>query len=151
MVNRLFARGYLGPNASYGDVYVVDADASGAAGNSLATSDQCPNFKDASGGDQITEWQDIYLPPITKRLNGKLSGNLTLTDDQVSLFPYLCGFETQITGQVSPWCDVLTKKEILEYEYAQDLRYYYGTGMYLTAREETRLTGTWQGLVWART
>ncbi|KAF7617915.1 putative histidine acid phosphatase [Aspergillus flavus] len=125
---RLFARGYLGPNASYGDVYVVDADASGAAGNSLATSDQCPNFKDASGGDQITEWQDIYLPPITKRLNGKLSGNLTLTDDQVSLFPYLCGFETQITGQVSPWCDVLTKKEILEYEYAQDLRYYYGTG-----------------------
>ncbi|GMF77017.1 unnamed protein product [Aspergillus oryzae] len=103
MVNRLFARGYLGPNASYGDVYVVDADASGAAGNSLATSDQCPNFKDASGGDQITEWQDIYLPPITKRLNGKLSGNLTLTDDQVSLFPYLCGFETQITGQVSPW------------------------------------------------
>ncbi|BAE59022.1 unnamed protein product [Aspergillus oryzae RIB40] len=127
MVNRLFARGYLGPNASYGDVYVVDADASGAAGNSLATSDQCPNFKDASGGDQITEWQDIYLPPITKRLNGKLSGNLTLTDDQVSLFPYLCGFETQITGQVSPWCDVFTKKEILEYEYAQDLRYYYGT------------------------
>ncbi|KAB8271582.1 histidine phosphatase superfamily [Aspergillus minisclerotigenes] len=125
---RLFARGYLGPNASYGDVYVVDADASGAAGNSLATSDQCPNFKDASGGNQITEWQDIYLPPITKRLNGKLSGNLTLTDDQVSLFPYLCGFETQITGQASPWCDVFTKKEILEYEYAQDLRYYYGTG-----------------------
>jgi acid phosphatase len=109
----------------------VNSKASGAVGNSLATSDQCHNFKDASGGDYISEWQDIYLPPITKRLNGKLHGNLTLTDDQVSLFPYLCGFETQITGRVSPWCDVFTKKETLEYEYAQDLRYYYGTGEWI--------------------
>ncbi|KAF7593111.1 hypothetical protein BBP40_012056 [Aspergillus hancockii] len=125
---RLFSRGYLGPNSSYGDVYVVNSKASDAVGNSLATSDQCPYFKDASGGESSSEWQKTYLPPITKRLNGKLSGNLTLTDDQVSLFPYLCGFETQITGRVSPWCDVFTKEEILEYEYAQDLRYYYGTG-----------------------
>ncbi|KAE8357053.1 histidine phosphatase superfamily [Aspergillus coremiiformis] len=125
---RLLARGYMGPNASFGDVYVVNSGGSGAVGNSLANSDRCPNFKDTSGGDYIAKWQSIYLPPITKRLNKQLSGNLTLTDSQVSLFPYLCGFETQITGQVSPWCDVFTKNEIKQYEYAQDLRYYYGTG-----------------------
>ncbi|KAF9883844.1 hypothetical protein FE257_002735 [Aspergillus nanangensis] len=125
---RLFTRGYLGPNASYGDIYAINADDPAATGNSLATSDICPNFKDTSGGDYATTWDKIYLPPITKRLNRLISGNLTLTDSQVGIFPYLCGFETQITGHVSPWCDVFTKEEILQYEYRQDLRYYYGTG-----------------------
>ncbi|KAL3471145.1 histidine phosphatase superfamily [Aspergillus californicus] len=125
---RLFARGYLGPNSSFADIYAVNADAAGAAGNSLATSDQCPNFQDVSGGDYATTWDSIYLPPITKRLNKMIRGNLTLTDSQVSIFPYLCGFETQITGSVSPFCEIFTKEEILQYEYRQDLRYYYGTG-----------------------
>ncbi|GAB1218014.1 hypothetical protein ATERTT37_007260 [Aspergillus terreus] len=129
---RLFARGYLGPNASYGDIHVVNADAAAATGNSLATSDMCPNFKDVSGGEYAATWDDIYLPPITKRLNKLISGNLTLTDSQVSIFPYLCGFETQITGRVSRWCDVFKEKEILQYEYRQDLRYYYGTGKNMT-------------------
>ena len=44
------------------------------------------------------------------------------------MFPYLCGFETQITGRTSPWCSVLKEDEVLNYEYAQDIRYYYGTG-----------------------
>ncbi|KAL3454362.1 histidine phosphatase superfamily [Aspergillus insuetus] len=125
---RLFARGYLGPNSSFADIYTINADAAGAAGNSLATSDQCPNFKDVSGGDYATTWDSIYLPPITKRLNKLIRGNLTLTDSQVSIFPYLCGFESQITGSVSPFCGIFTKKEIQQYEYRQDLRYYYGTG-----------------------
>ncbi|KAL2783957.1 histidine phosphatase superfamily [Aspergillus keveii] len=125
---RLFARGYLGPNSTLGDIYTINADAAGAAGNSLATSDQCPNFKDVSGGDYATTWDSIYLPPITKRLNKLIHGNLTLTDSQVSIFPYLCGFESQITGSASPFCGIFTKKEIQQYEYRQDLRYYYGTG-----------------------
>lgn len=127
-LDRLFARGYLGPNSTFADIYAIDSKATGAAGNSLATSDQCPNFEDASGGDYATTWDSIYLPPITKRLNRLIHGNLTLTDSQVSIFPYLCGFESQITGSISPFCDIFTKKEILEYEYRQDLRYYYGTG-----------------------
>ncbi|OJJ62518.1 hypothetical protein ASPSYDRAFT_649305 [Aspergillus sydowii CBS 593.65] len=125
---RLFARGYLGPNSTFANIHAIDSKATGAAGNSLATSDQCPNFEDASGGDYSTTWDSIYLPPITKRLNKLIHGNLTLTDSQVSIFPYLCGFESQITGSISPFCDIFTEKEILEYEYRQDLRYYYGTG-----------------------
>ncbi|KAJ9245274.1 hypothetical protein DTO169E5_1141 [Paecilomyces variotii] len=125
---RLFARGYLGPNSSYGDIYVVNADTASAIGNSLATSDSCPNFHDSSGGTYASTWDSIYLPPITKRLNNLLKGNLTFSDSDVSNFPYLCGFESQITGSRSPWCDVLENEEILQYEYRQDLRYYYGTG-----------------------
>lgn len=42
--------------------------------------------------------------------------------------PYLCGFESQLTGRLSPWCGVLTDAELQQYAYAQDLRYWYGLG-----------------------
>ncbi len=42
--------------------------------------------------------------------------------------PYLCGFESQITGRLSPWCGVFTDDELKSYEYYNDLRYYYGIG-----------------------
>jgi hypothetical protein len=42
--------------------------------------------------------------------------------------PYLCGFESQITGSLSPWCGVFTDTELRQYEYSNDLRYYYGEG-----------------------
>jgi acid phosphatase len=70
---------------------------------------------------------NIYLPPIAARVNKLLNG-LTFTTDDITNIAYLCGFETQITGKTSPWCGILQKKEIEQYEYAQDIRYYYGTG-----------------------
>jgi hypothetical protein len=74
------------------------------------------------------EWNDLYLPPILARLEALIDGNLTFTTTDVSIMPYLCGFESQITGTLSPWCSVFTDAELKQYEYAQDLRYYYGTG-----------------------
>jgi hypothetical protein len=88
----------------------------------------CPNFHDDSGSDQVAEWNDIYIPPIQRRLQQLIKGNLTLTANDISQIPYLCGFESQITGQLSPWCGVLTDEELKQYEYANDLRYYYGVG-----------------------
>lgn len=41
---------------------------------------------------------------------------------------YDTGFESQITGQLSPWCSVFTDHELQQYEYANDIRYYYGLG-----------------------
>jgi acid phosphatase len=96
--------------------------------NSLATSDSCPTYDDNSGAGYVDVWDEIYLPPIAERLNGLIEGNLTLTPANVESFPYLCGFESQITRRVSPFCGVFTEEEILQYEYRQDLRYYYGTG-----------------------
>lgn len=126
---RLFARGYLGPNAtSVGKVYSIDSKDSRSITNSLAPGDLCPNYEDSSGGENVTTWANIYLPPIVKRINGLLKG-LEFNSSDVNIFPYLCGFETQITGKRSPWCDVFTQQEILEYEYAQDIRYWYGTGL----------------------
>ena len=57
-----------------------------------------------------------------------ITGNLNFTTTDVSIMPYLCGFESQITGTLSPWCGVFTDAELKQYEYSQDLRYYYGMG-----------------------
>ncbi|KAH8682989.1 histidine phosphatase superfamily [Tricladium varicosporioides] len=125
-----FVRGFLGPSAStLGQVITVNSTGSPQAlFDSLSPSDMCPNFKDGNGGTAATNWSSIYLPPITARLNALITGNLTLATTDVSIFPYLCGFESQITGALSPWCSVFTDEELRQYEYAQDLRYYYGIG-----------------------
>jgi acid phosphatase len=39
----------------------------------------------------------------------------------------MCGFEILVKG-VSPWCDVFTRQEWLEFEYARDLLHYYRAG-----------------------
>lgn len=126
---RLFARGYGGPNATaLGTVKPILAKDSSAVANSLATSDSCPTYNDRSGAGYVDTWDGIYLPPIAERLNAFIDGDLTLTASDVSNFPYLCGFESQILRKTSPFCSVFTEEEILQYEYRQDLRYYYGTG-----------------------
>lgn len=126
---RLFARGYLGPNATVdGSVYVLNNSDPRSVANSLAPSDLCANYNDNGGGINATTWADIYVPPIVDRINSLLSIPLFSSSDVVN-FPYLCGFETQITGRRSPWCDVFTKHETLQYEYSQDIRYWYGTGL----------------------
>ncbi|KAK5715452.1 hypothetical protein LTR15_010096 [Elasticomyces elasticus] len=124
---RLFARGYLGPASSLGSVYVLNQSDPRSIANSLAPSDLCANYDDNGGGENATTWADIYVPPIVDRINRLFSG-LQFNSSDVTLFPVLCGFETQITGRHSPWCDVLTEHEIMNYEYAQDIRYWYGTG-----------------------
>lgn len=125
---RLFARGYLGPNSTYGDVYVIKSSDPRSVANSLAPSDICETYSDNGGGDNLTTWNTLYLPAVAKRINSHIKGNLNFNTTDVSIFPYLCGFETQITGRRSPWCNLFTQDELRKYEYAQDLRYYYGSG-----------------------
>ena len=126
---RLFARGNIGPNATVdGSVYVLNNSDPRSIANSLAPSDLCKNYNDSSGGSLAVQWSNIYVPPIVSRINSLLSG-LQFNSSDISTFFTLCGFESQITGRLSPWCGVLLDKEILEYEYAQDIRYWYGTGL----------------------
>ncbi|OBT65129.1 hypothetical protein VE03_04756 [Pseudogymnoascus sp. 23342-1-I1] len=128
---RLFVRGYVGPNATtLGSVYVLNNTDQRAVANSLAPSDLCPMYHDNSGGINATIWNNIYLPAVAARLNALTTphGALNFTASDVSQFPVLCGFESQITGTTSPFCALFTKDELRSFEYAQDIRYYYGTG-----------------------
>ena len=127
---RLFASGYIGTNAStLGNIYAINASDPSAVADSLATSDSCPTYDDQSGSAQTKVWDSIYLPPIVERLRPFVTGDLDLNTTDLSVFPYLCGFESQITRRQSPFCGVFTPEEILQYEYRQDLRYWYGTGL----------------------
>ncbi|KAK1993958.1 histidine acid phosphatase [Colletotrichum falcatum] len=127
---QLFVRGFLGTNATLlGDIIAVTSRGfPGGIGDSLAPSDMCPTFEDNEGGDAVTQWNSIYIPPIQTRLQALIKGNLTISPGDVSQIPYLCGYESQIAGHLSPWCDIFTDDEFLQYEYFQDLRYYYGVG-----------------------
>ncbi|THV48078.1 hypothetical protein BGAL_0269g00040 [Botrytis galanthina] len=125
-----FVRGFLGSTASnLGMVVTINSTGSESAlFDSLSPSDLCPSFVDGNGGAEQVTWNSIYLPPIHARLQSLINGNLNFSTTDVSIMPYLCGFESQITGTLSPWCGVFTDEELKQYEYAQDLRYYYGTG-----------------------
>jgi hypothetical protein len=57
-----------------------------------------------------------------------VSGNLTFDETDIMFFPYLCGYESQLTGNLSPWCSVFTQDELRNYAYSQDLSYYYSVG-----------------------
>lgn len=126
-----FLRAYIGVNASegLGTVYAVTSTGSGALGNSLAPSDLCPSYVDSSGANQTAIWNALYEPAIVSRLEKYItSGSLNITGADTATGQYLCGFETSITGLPSPWCSVFEKQEFMDYEYTQDLRYYYGNG-----------------------
>ncbi|APA14442.1 hypothetical protein SS1G_06333 [Sclerotinia sclerotiorum 1980 UF-70] len=125
-----FVRGFLGPAASsLGMVVTINSTGSDAAlFDSLSPSDLCPAFVDGNGGTEYVTWNSIYLPPIQARLESLITGNLKFSTTDISIMPYLCGFESQITGKLSPWCGVFTDEELKKYEFAQDLRYYYGMG-----------------------
>lgn len=127
---RLFAQGFVGPNATaLASIYALNSSDPVSWMNSLATSDLCNAYKDEGGSPYKDEWDAIYLPPIRSRLNALIQGDFNFTQWDVSIIPYLCGFETQITGRRSPFCELFTEDEILQYEYAQDLRYWYGNGL----------------------
>ncbi len=126
----MFVRGFLGPAGStHGRVVSVTSTGFAAGvGDSLSPSDMCPNFSDTQGSVQQGNWTSIFLAPIKSRLQALVSGNLTFTDNDILQMPYLCGFESQITGRLSPWCGVWTDEELKSYEYLNDLRYWYGVG-----------------------
>lgn len=127
---RLFAQGFLGPNATeLATIYALNSSDPSSWMNSLGTSDLCKAYDDEGGSPYKDEWDAIYLPPIRSRLNARIHGGFNFTLSDVSIIPYLCGFETQITGRRSPFCDIYTEEEVLQYEYSQDLRYWYGTGL----------------------
>ncbi|KAI1663082.1 phosphoglycerate mutase-like protein [Daldinia decipiens] len=126
----MFIRGYLGVAASQkGSIISVTSRGFPAGvGDSLAPSDMCPNFKDSEGGKHKSTWDEIWIPPVQNRLQKLIKGDLSLTAGDIAQIPYLCGFESHITGRLSPWCDVFTDEELKQYEYSNDLRYYYGIG-----------------------
>ncbi|KAF8515380.1 phosphoglycerate mutase-like protein [Hysterangium stoloniferum] len=92
--------------------------------NSLTASAACPNY--VNNVTLGSNFRAAMRPPITARLNKFLNG-IALTDSDVGIMMDLCPFETEIQG-TSSFCDIFTEQEWLEFEYSQDLQYFYGSG-----------------------
>ncbi|PYI03188.1 phosphoglycerate mutase-like protein [Aspergillus sclerotiicarbonarius CBS 121057] len=128
---RAFVNGYLYEFAdTYGTVVSVNSTGSfSATGNSLGPSDMCPAFSAiSSAGNNVTDFDATWTPQVLQRINSMVSGNLTFDESDILFFPYLCGYESQITGRLSPWCGVFTEEELRNYAYSLDLSYYYDVG-----------------------
>ncbi|KAH7311483.1 histidine acid phosphatase [Stachybotrys elegans] len=126
---RTFVRGYLGVNSTLlGNVVSVTSRGfPDQLANTLAPSDMCPTFRD-DPDTQMSAWQSRWLPAFIERQYQHIEGDLTLDNGTWNDFMYICGFESQIRGRMSPFCDTFTQEEMEQYEYLQDLRYYYGHG-----------------------
>lgn len=134
-----FVNGYLYEYAdTYGTVVSVNSTGSvSAIGNSLGPSDSCPEFAaTSSGGNNVTDCKfadptsvdTTWAPKALKSINSLISGNLTFDETDILFFPYLCGYESQITGRLRPWCGVFTEDELRNYACSQDLSYYSSVG-----------------------
>jgi len=104
-------------------------------GNDTLQDNNCPNA--ASSHKEMTQWLDVYGPPITARLNGWAPG-ANLTNEDIHGLMMLCAFHTVASVPYgysegsplpfSPFCSLFTPAEFEAFEYSSDLDKYYSTG-----------------------
>ncbi|KAI0084804.1 phosphoglycerate mutase-like protein [Irpex rosettiformis] len=128
-----FLRGYLSQgnylnstSSNRGTIFTLPDSVNFTGADSLTPSTSCPNYSGNDGSIKSGAFRTTYQPDIAKRLNKMLKG-LALDETDVGVMQDLCGFSFVIDGD-RRFCDIFTEKEWLDYEYAHDLNYYYGSG-----------------------
>ncbi|KAJ7096500.1 phosphoglycerate mutase-like protein [Mycena crocata] len=129
-----FARGYLSqgnyftaPGSNRGTIISLPDSVNFTFANSLTPSSACPAYATGdTGSASASAFRATYQPAIASRLNKFLEG-LTLTATDIGVMQDLCGFQAEVDGDTR-FCDVFEESEWLDYEYAHDLNYYYGSG-----------------------
>ncbi|KAI1412131.1 histidine phosphatase superfamily [Hypoxylon sp. FL1857] len=122
---RWFMDGYYGRDSnSTADLELVVEN--GETVSWITPHETCARWDSSLGEDLLSEWRDVYLPPIRKRINDTLSKaypGVNFTDAHVHGMLYACAYETAALGvDSSPWCRVFLPEEILKNEYEYDLR-----------------------------
>ena len=84
------------------------------------------SFGHNEGYSKLGLWQNKFTKPIARRLSVDSGGFVFSSLDIYSLME-ICGFETLVRGD-SPWCDVFTREEWLDFEYGRDLLHFYRAG-----------------------
>lgn len=78
------------------------------------------------GSVQSGAWYDKYTAPIIARFNEEVAGFNFTVDDIVGM-QQLCGYDTVIRNRTD-FCSVFTPEEWLDFEYGNDLMYFYSIG-----------------------
>ncbi|KAJ5788489.1 hypothetical protein N7457_003479 [Penicillium paradoxum] len=111
-------------------ISVIISEESGA--NNTLNHNTCTNFETSSLGDEIADnYTAIFAPPIRARIEADLPG-VQLEDNDIPRLMDLCPFETVSpsynAAEQSPFCDLFTEAEWIQYDYLQSLHKYYGYG-----------------------
>ncbi|KAL4995567.1 histidine phosphatase superfamily [Aspergillus recurvatus] len=103
--------------------------------DTLTPGDTCRRYlEDTENGhdkgmNMLARFQQSYAPAIAERLLSE-QGNSALgllTNVEIFSMQEMCGFETLVRGS-SPWCDVFSREDWENFEYARDLVHYYRAG-----------------------
>ena len=129
-----FANGYFGSKWRTDGFAMLEVipETEDRGANTLTPGDTCLNYvSDLEEGHdkgyiKLAEWQAVFSKPIDKRLVHDVRG-VKLSPLDIYGMMEMCGFEILAKGR-SPWCDVFTMEEWLEFEYARDLLHYYRAG-----------------------
>jgi acid phosphatase len=74
----------------------------------------------------LTKFRNTYLGPISDRLSD-MTSNFHFSNGEVYSMQEMCGFETLARGY-SPWCNVFTRDDWVNFEYARDIIHFYRAG-----------------------
>ncbi|KAJ7256546.1 phosphoglycerate mutase-like protein [Mycena haematopus] len=129
-----FTRGYLSqgnyltaPSSNRGTIISLADSVNFTFADSLTPSTGCPAYETGdTGAASATAFRATYQNQITARLNKFLDG-LALNATDIGVMQDLCGFQAEVDGDTR-FCDIFEDSEWLDYEYANDLNYYYGSG-----------------------
>ncbi|RPD65418.1 phosphoglycerate mutase-like protein [Lentinus tigrinus ALCF2SS1-7] len=128
-----FTLGYLSqgnyisaPGENRGHVITMPDSVNYTFADSLTPSAGCPAYSSGDTSFKATTFRGTYQSTIANRLNKYLDG-LTLNATDIGVMQDLCGFQAEVNGDTR-FCDIFTESEWLDYEYAHDLNYYYGSG-----------------------
>jgi len=150
-----FTRGYLSagnyltePLFNRGSLIVLPDSATNTTfADSLTPSSSCPSYGIFSGNGSTTSdtFRATFRQRVADRLNFFLDG-LALDTTDIGVMQDLCGFGFEVSGE-HRFCDIFTgasiysfmgnlklrdssfqETEWLDYEYAHDLNYFYGSG-----------------------
>ncbi|KAI0746699.1 phosphoglycerate mutase-like protein [Daedaleopsis nitida] len=128
-----FTLGYLtqgnyvaSPNSNRGHVITMPDSVNFTFADSLTPSAACPAYKSGDTSSKAGDFRATYQGKIAARLNRFLDG-LALSAADIGVMQDLCGFQAEVSGDTR-FCEVFEDSEWLDYEYAHDLNYYYGSG-----------------------
>ena len=96
--------------------------------DSLTPYKGCPKYSSSFGSEQAGQFQKVYTAPIIERFRD-LAPSFNWTANDITAMQQLCGYETVIRGS-SHFCDLdlFSPDEWLQFEYMNDLQYFYNTG-----------------------
>ncbi|ETN40734.1 uncharacterized protein HMPREF1541_05014 [Cyphellophora europaea CBS 101466] len=131
---RYFADGFFGSDwesKGVAELEIIPEDAD-RGGDTLTPGDTCLRYVDdlVHGHDQgygkLEAYQKHFTAPIITNLS-KAAPGLEFSHLDVYSMMEMCGFEILARGS-SPWCEIFTREEWLQFEYARDLLHFYRAG-----------------------